>query len=65
MFTEGFSLLRSSHEDEAEELDGRGGSLATKDQRGTVARAEDEMNEERDTDARLGTPGSASIACCA
>ncbi len=34
----------------------RGGPLATDDQRGVVARAEDEMNEERDTDALLWHP---------
>jgi hypothetical protein len=47
---------RRGVEGEAEGLDGRGGRLAAEDQRGAVARAEDEMNEERDTDARLWHP---------
>jgi hypothetical protein len=54
------TLLAMAHdavvEGEAEGLDGRGGRLAAEDQRGAVARAEDEMNEERDTDARLWHP---------
>jgi hypothetical protein len=54
------TLLVMAHdavvEGEAEGLDGRGGRLAAEDQRGAVARAEDEMNEERDTDARLWHP---------
>jgi hypothetical protein len=43
-------------EGEAEGLDGRGRPLAADDQRGAVARAEDEMNEVRDTDERLWHP---------